>query len=128
MPTDKQPSNLPPMLAYATPDIPAVVGDPLLITMCAWRRYTAWGLLACVIGFIVWLPIGFVAGVFVLFSSVMTLIAMTRYAASNVGRGYAIRHLVLAIALTPILLVGVLLISRLVQADVERWILADERL
>jgi hypothetical protein len=125
MPMDKQPNDLPPMLAYATPDIPAVVGDPLLISMCAWRRYTAWGLLACVAGLIVFPLSALVALVFVLFSSVMTLIGMARYAAHNVGRAYAIRHLVLAIILTPILFLGVFLVSRLVQADIERWLAAD---
>lgn len=118
-------SNPPPMLAYATPHIPAVVGDPLLMTMCAWRRYTAWGLLACVIGLIAWPPSALVALAFVLFSSVMTLIGMTRYANSNVGKAYAIRHLALAIVLAPIFFLGVFLVSRLVQADIERWLMSD---
>ncbi len=115
------------MLAYATPEIPAVVGDPFLIAMRAWRRYTAWGLLAFVVGSIVWLPAALLATVFSLVTCVMTLVTMTRYAAHNFGTSYAVRHLILAIVLLPILLFGVFLVSGLVQADVERWHLTADR-
>jgi uncharacterized protein involved in response to NO len=96
--------------------------------MRAWRRYTAWGVLACLIALVIWWPTALVPLAFVLLAAVMTLIRMTRYAAHNVGAGYAVRHLALAIVLTPFLLLGVFLVSRLVQADIERWLLtADER-
>ena len=77
------------------------------------------------------LGLGWVAALsalgFVLFASVMTLVEMTRYAAHNVGKGYAARHLVLAVLLAPVLLAGVLLVSRLVEADIERWHLMADR-
>src|SRR5687767_13574479 len=103
MSVEDAPTEDRPMLAYATPEIPAVVGDPLLMPMLAWRRYTAWGLLAAFIGGVVWWPAALLALVFVLVACVMTLVTMTRYAAHNFGTGYAVRHLLLAIVLTPVL-------------------------
>ena len=58
---------------------------------------------------------GFVA------ASVMRLVCMTRAAAREVGTGYAVRHLLLAIALTPVLLLGIFLVLLLVQADMIKW-------
>lgn len=127
MPVEDVPTEDRPMLAYATPEIQSVVGDLLLMPMRAWRRYTAWGLLAAFIGGIVWWPMALMALVFVLVACVMTLVTMTRYAAHNFGTAYAVRHLLLAIVLSPILLLGVFLVSRLVQADIERWHLNADR-
>ena len=128
MPVEDAPNDPPPVLAYATSNVPAAeAGDPFLTPMRAWRRYTAWGLLGSVAGVILWWPAAVVAIAFALFAGVMTLIKMTRYAAHNLGTGYAVRHLLLGVALTPILLIGIFLASRLVEADIERWHLTAER-
>ena len=52
--------------------------------------------------------------------SIMTFLHMTRLAADEVGRGYAIRHLILAILLWPILLLGIFVVPALVEEDVIR--------
>jgi hypothetical protein len=127
MPMEDPPTEHRPMLAYATPEVPAAAGDPFLMPMRDWRRYTAWGLLAAIVGVVVWWPAALVAMAFVLVACVMTLITMTRYAAHNAGTAYAVRHLALAIALMPVMLLGIFLVSRLVQADIERWHLTAQR-
>ena len=49
---------------------------------------------------------------------------MVRAAASEVGMGYALRHLVLALALLPLLFLGIFLVTRLVESDQINWRLA----
>lgn len=61
-------------------------------------------------------------------ASVMTLVYMTRAAACEVGAGYALRHLLLAIALMPVLFLGVLVVPLMVQSDMIKWRDAADRL
>ena len=114
------PTNAP-LLEYATPQVPTTAGDPLLRGMRVWRRCVAWGIVASVVSAVVFLPVLLLSIPFTLLAAAMTLDHMTRYAASNFGVGYAVRHLVMAIVLAPLLFLGVFLVSFLVQADIERW-------
>ena len=95
--------------------------------MRMWRSIAGWSLLAFVGGALsIRLLAAIALGGFVA-ASVMTLIYMTRAAARELGTGYAVRHLLLAVALTPVLLLGIFIVPLLVQSDMIKWREAEGR-
>lgn len=92
--------------------------------MRRWRRVAAWGFWLTIAGLAFSLPLALVALVALCVGSIGALVYMFRAGASEVGTGYALRHLVLAMALLPLLFLGVFLITRLVEADLVNWRLA----
>jgi hypothetical protein len=90
-------------------------------SMRRWRGGLVWSIASTIVGGLIWLPIAVAGMVAIFVCCAMTLISMAQYAAANRGRAYAVRHTLLAIALTPLALIGIFAVSRLVESDIERW-------
>ncbi len=93
--------------------MPTSTDSPYLDRMIKWHRATLWCFL---IGMLV--PIVFIA---VPLYTIVTWYFMYRAAAAEVDSGYALRHLLLAVLLTPFLLIGVLLVPLMVESDLTKW-------
>jgi hypothetical protein len=94
--------------------------------MRAWRLYTAWGIVVLLLTGWFW-PMGVTGLILTLVAVVITLVQMTRFAAHHCGTSYAIRHLVLSVCLMPMLLLGVFVVPRLVETDIDRWRAIEDR-
>jgi hypothetical protein len=121
-----------PVLDYAAPAGPnATVPKPetlsLLARMRFWHSVSVWGLVATVGSSVLGIPFaGGIVFLFFLFAGAMTLTYMTRAAAFEVDRGYAARHLVLALLLFPVVFAGVFVVPLMVNSDVVKWRRAEE--
>ena len=90
--------------------------------MRTWRWVAFWCVPAIVLGLFTksaWAVLVSTAAFSI--ATVLTLFYMTLTAYYEVDCGYAIRHLLLAIALCPFMLLGLFLIPSLVQTDIEKW-------
>ena len=112
-----------PVLDYETPDPQDAV--PFLGLMRVWRTIAASSLGLAPFGLLIYQPLPILALLIFAVAIVLTLTYMTRAAAAEAGTAYATRHLVLAILLTPALFTGPFLVSRLVEADLVNWRLAQ---
>ena len=108
-----------PILDYAVS--PASDDIPFLPAMRIWRSVAFWSLLVFIGGALSNRLLAAVGLGALLAASVMTLLYMTRAATTEVSTSYALRHLFLAIALTPILFLGVFVVPVLVQLDLIKW-------
>jgi hypothetical protein len=111
-----------PVLDYSSPDAQDAI--PFVGAIRLWRRVAGCGFWLSIAGLVVYVPLAFVAFGVLCVGSVGALVYMVRAAAGEVGVGYAVGHLLLAIVLLPILFLGVFLITRLVEADLANWRLA----
>jgi hypothetical protein len=113
-----------PILSYE----PAAKPDPLrfLNKMRMWRSITAWSSVITILGLVSYFPFALMSVAVLGVASIMALMYMTRAAWHAVDSGYAIRHLGLAIFLMPLALLGVFLVTRLVESDIKKWQVEDE--
>jgi hypothetical protein len=111
------------VLDYETPDPQDAV--PFINAMRFWRIVAAYSFVPAPLGLFVYHPILLLALLTFAVGIVLTLTYMTRAAIAEAGPTYAVRHLVLAIVLTPALFAGPFLVSRLVEADLVNWRLAQ---
>ena len=114
-----------PVLEYESPS-DADPLPPLLVAMRMWRSraglcaiFTGVAMGALSEGASWWVAIVPLCGLGL--TCVLTLIYMTRVAMVAVGVGYAVRQLLLALALSPVLLLGVFLVPRLIESDLMNW-------
>jgi len=110
------------MLDYATPpqwDSTAIIARHLQ-AMRFWRATAAMGIAAALVGirFPPVLPI--LGGALAIAASTLTLFHMTQAAWRAMGRSYALRHLILAIAISPMFFIGVFLVPPLVEVEISR--------
>jgi hypothetical protein len=119
MPIKKPPH---PVLEYWSPEAPDAI--PFLGAMRLWRRVAGWGFWLSIAGIVLYLPLALAAFAVLCLGSTCTLVFMVRASAREVGVGYAIRHLLLAIVLLPVMFLGVFLVTRLVESDMVTWRLA----
>lgn len=108
-----------PVLDHASPTKTGEI--PFLPAMQLWRSVAVWSLVAFVGGSLLFPPAGAAGLMVLLVASIITLVYMTRAAAREVSAGYALRHLVLAIALMPVFFLGVLIVPLMVQSDMIKW-------
>ena len=117
-------------LAYASV---SPVADPSpVVRMRRWRRLAGWGICLAVAGQVsgggpgslvfALLSIGFVL---FCFGCVAALVFMYRAAEDEFGTSYAVRHLIFAILGLPVFLLGLFLVTHLVEADLRQRQLAD---
>jgi hypothetical protein len=111
-----------PVLEYSSPDAQDAI--PHIGAMRLWRRIAGWGFWLSIPGLVFYLPLAVVAVAVLCVGSIGALVCMTRAGANEVGTGYAVRHLLLALLLIPILFLGVFLVTRLVESDLVGWRLA----
>jgi hypothetical protein len=122
-------SNEPParVLSYASPSL---VVDPTLVDLAKmrrWRWVTLAGVIGCALAVAVnpWLV---KAGWLVVIGSVVaTLHYMTSAAHREMGAGYSVRQLIVAIVLTPVCLWGLIVVPRLVENEIHRQRLIESR-
>ena len=95
-----------------------------MATMLAWRRFASWCLWLLIPGLLLFWPLGLALFAGLCVCSIGALMYMYRAGASEVGRGYALRQLLLAVILLPVAFLGVFLVTRLVEADLVNWRLA----
>jgi hypothetical protein len=108
-----------PVLSYAPPKLRD--SPNYIARMRFWHSMTAFSFVALIYSAMALPLLVFVAIlVLLLISVVLTLVYMTQAAVREGGTGYAVKHLVVAIVLSPILLLGVFLVPLMVQADVAR--------
>jgi hypothetical protein len=118
-------SSTPPVLAYATPARSPQI--PFIQPMKRWRLLAGLGLWPTLFGLVVYRPLAVFAATVMCAGIVGALVCMYRAAAAEAGAGYAARHVVLAIILMPLLLLGLFFVTRLVEADLINWRLAERR-
>ncbi len=99
------------------------VRDPIrfIDSMRSWRSIAVWMLPITVIALIEYPPIAFIPLVVLTASTTLTLTYMTRAAANEAGTRYAAMHFLLALALLPVLFLGVFVVTRLVESDLSKW-------
>jgi hypothetical protein len=110
-----------PVRSYETPDAQGAI--TFLPAMRAWRRIAAWGFWLSIGAVFVFPPAAIGTLALLVVCSIGALVCMTRAAAREAGRGYATRQLVLV--LFPVLFAGVFLVTRMVEADLVNWRLAN---
>jgi hypothetical protein len=114
-----------PIIDYAPPDPPA--DPPFVPAMMRWRSVCGWSFWLGIVSLVAdnyfnvpiplraWPILASISGMSV--GSIMTLIYLAKASCATVGTGYAVRHLILAVALLPVCLLGIFLVPMLVQSD-----------
>jgi hypothetical protein len=114
-----------PVVDYA----PAEVGHgiPFIRPMRRWRSTCGLCFWAAAVGLFIWPPLAFGSAAAAIVCGGLAIWYMGRAARSEVDAGYAARQVVLAVILSCVLLLGVWLVPTLVESDLSKWRLVEER-
>jgi hypothetical protein len=106
-----------PVLDYLAPTKQATT---LVELMQRWQWIATCCFVMMLVGSLFYRPFASLAFIALVVAIIMTLQYMTRAAAGELGTGYAVRHLILALVLLPFFLLGLFMIPGLVASEIRK--------
>jgi hypothetical protein len=117
--------NEPFIVDYARPEVDGDI--PFIRPMQLWRSVCGVCFWTVILASFLSPLLALLAGAAAVVTGLIAIIYMGRAALAEVGAGYAARHVVLAVALSIVFLLGVWVVPSLVQSDLIKWRAVEDR-